>query len=113
VRGNQEQGKNDARQEYNPSNAEVIGQPTGERRADALQQISKRESERYAGAVRMELLSEWFDENAKRIDDYGGIAKTKTNRSNYDNPPSVEKLRVFFHSGMSRAGLPKSMCAVV
>jgi hypothetical protein len=30
-----------------------------------LQQISKRERERNAGAVRMKLLSEWFDENAE------------------------------------------------
>jgi hypothetical protein len=27
-------------------------------------------------------LSQWFDENAKRIDDDGGIAKTKTDSSN-------------------------------
>jgi hypothetical protein len=42
----------------------------------------------------MQLLSEGFDENAKGIDDDGGIAKTKTDSRNYDNPPAVEKLRM-------------------
>jgi len=42
----------------------------------------------------MQLLREWFDEKAKGINDNGSIAKTKTDSSNYDNPPAVEKLRM-------------------
>jgi hypothetical protein len=52
----------------------------------------------------MKLLTQWFDENAKRIDDDGGIAKTKTDSSNYDNPPTIEKLRVLARPGLLHAG---------
>ena len=47
---------------------------------------------------------EGFDEKAKRVDDYGGIAKTKTDSSNYDNPPAMEKLRVLVRSRLLHAG---------
>ncbi len=103
MRGEQEQRKDDARWEDNTSSAEAISQPTGQRTAEALQKISKRERERYAGAARMKLLSQWFDENAKRIDDDGGIAKTKTDSSNYDNPPTIEELRVLARPGLHHA----------
>ena len=46
----------------------------------------------------MQVLREGFNENAKRIDDDGSIAKTKTDCSDYYNPPAVEKLRML-HAG--------------
>src|ERR1700730_3890722 len=52
----------------------------------------------------MQVLREGLNENAKRIDDDGGIAKTKTDSSNYDNPPAVEKLRILAHPRLLHAG---------
>jgi hypothetical protein len=40
----------------------------------------------------------------KRINDDGGVAKTKTDSSNYDNPPTIEKLRVLARPRLLHAG---------